>query len=323
MRTVSADAVDRALNWPALIGRLRAAFAAEPGGAEALLAPERHHHAIGRRGGRGATHLLMPAWSAAAPAPGSYLGTKIVSVFPDNARRGLPAVMGVYVLQSGDTGLPLAAIDGTRLTHWRTAAASALAADLLARPDASRLLVVGAGALAPHLARAHASVRRPSHVAVWDRRPAGADAVAAGLRRDGLPAEAVADLEAAVRAADVVTCATLSDRALLCGPWLRPGQHVDLVGAFTPAMREADDAALQRSRVFVDTPAACREGGDVAIALKSGALRNADVLADLHALCSGRHPGRGVPEEITLFKSVGAAVEDLAAAVLVWEALPA
>ncbi len=253
--------------------------------------------------------------------PGAYLGTKIVDVFPGNARLGLPAVMGVYVLQSGETGAPLAVIDGTRLTHRRTAAVSALAADLLARPDASRLLIVGAGALAPHLARAHAAVRPPSRIAVWNHRPAGAERLAAELRAGGLPAEAAPDLEAAVRAADTVSCATLSTAPLIRGGWLAPGQHVDLVGAFTMGMREADDACLRRARVFVDAPAALTEGGDVAVAIRDRALSEADVLADLAALCRGTHPGRDGAGEVTLFKAVGTAVADLAVAVAVWKAL--
>ncbi len=321
MRLVSADEIDRALDERGLIAALRRAFSAPDGTSSAFVAPTRHHHAIGPHGG--ATHLLMPAWSAGAPGPGAYVGTKIVDVFPGNGRLGLPAVMGVYVLQSGETGAPLAVLDGTRLTHRRTAAVSALGADLLARPEASRLLVVGAGALAPFLARAHAAVRPPSHVAVWNHRPAGAERLAASLRAEGMPAEAATDLEASVRVADVVCCATLSTAPLVRGDWLAPGQHLDLVGAFTMAMREADDACLARARVFVDTPAALTEGGEVAIAIRDGALGEADVLADLAALCRGIHPGRGGAGEITLFKAVGTAVADLAAAVAVWDALPA
>ncbi|WP_237478123.1 ornithine cyclodeaminase family protein [Lichenibacterium dinghuense] len=316
MRLVSADEIDRALDPRSLVEALRRAFASAT-----YVAPTRHHHAIGREGG--ATHLLMPAWSAGAPGPGAYVGTKIVDVFPDNGRLGLPAVMGVYVLQSGETGAPLAVLDGTRLTHRRTAAVSALAADLLARPDASRLLLVGAGALAPHLARAHAAVRPLSRIAVWNHRPAGAERLAAALRAEGFPAEAAPDLEAAVRAADTVCCATLATAPLLRGAWLAPGQHLDLVGAFTMGMREADDACLRRARVFVDTPAALFEGGDVAVAIRDGALREADVLADLAALCRGSHPGRGDAGEVTLFKAVGTAVADLATAVAVRDALDA
>ena len=312
MRIVGAEDLDRHLGFPALVAALRGAFR---GG---FVAPTRHHHHVGPAGGPGATHLLMPAWSADAPRPGAYVGTKIVDVFPDNGRLGLPAVMGVYVLQSGETGAPLAVLDGTRLTHWRTAAVSALGADILARPDAARLLIVGAGALAPVLARAHASLRALSHIAVWNHRPAGAERVAAGLRAAGLPAEAVADLEGAARAADILSCATLSTAPLIRGAWLRPGQHLDLVGAFTMGMREADDEALRRARVVVDTPAALTEGGDVAIAIRDGVLSREAVI-DLGALCRGEAAGRRSPDEITLFKPVGTAVADLATAILAWE----
>ncbi len=315
MRIVSAEDLDRLLAFPALVEALRGAFR---GG---FVVPTRHHHHVGTADG-GATHLLMPAWSADAPRPGAYVGTKIVDVFPDNGRLGLPSVMGVYVLQSGETGAPLAVLDGTRLTHWRTAAVSALAAGLLARPEASRLVLVGSGALAPYLARAHAGVRRPSHVAVWNHRPAGAERVAAELRGQGLPAEAVTDLEGAVRAADVVACATLSTAPLIRGAWLRPGQHLDLVGAFTMGMREADDAALRRARVVVDTPAALTEGGDVAIAIRDGVLGREAVI-DLGALCRGEATGRRSPDDITLFKPVGTAAADLATAILASEAASA
>jgi ornithine cyclodeaminase/alanine dehydrogenase-like protein (mu-crystallin family) len=314
MRIVSAEDLDRLLTFPAVVEALRKAFR---GG---FTAPTRHHHHVGAHGSAEAIHLLMPAWSDAAPAAGAYVGTKIVNVFPDNGRLGLPAVMGVYVLQSGETGAPLAVLDGTRLTHWRTAAVSALGADVLARPDASRLLVVGSGALAPFLARAHASVRPPSRIAVWNHRPAGAERLAETLRASGLPAAAVTDLEAAVRDADTVACATLSTAPLIKGAWLRPGQHVDLVGAFTMAMREADDEALRRSRVAVDTPAGLSEGGDVAIAIRDGVLQPSDVL-DLGALCRGEVSGRLGDHDITLFKPVGTAIADLAVAILAWEAV--
>lgn len=314
MRVVSADEIDAVLDFPSLVGALRRTFMSENG------APTRHHHHVGPEGGRHATHLLMPAWTAGTPGSGAYLGTKIVSVFPDNGRLALPAVLGVYVLQSGETGAPLAVLDGTRLTHWRTAAASALAADHLARPDAERLVLVGAGALAPFLVRAHSSMRQIRHVAVWNRRPEGAERLATQLADEGFTAEPVTDLARSVRAADIVSCATLSNSPLVEGAWLKQGSHLDLVGAFTLSMRECDDAALHRARVFVDTSAALHEGGDVALAIRDGILREADVVADLHALCRGA-PGRNGPDEITVFKSVGTAIEDLAAAVLVWEQL--
>jgi ornithine cyclodeaminase len=310
MRFFTAAEIDAALDFPTLIDALREAMR---GG---FIAPARHHHEIERADEPSATHLLMPAWTSGSDA-GDYLGVKIINVFPGNASRNLPAVSGLYLLQSGRTGEMLAALDGTRLTLWRTAAASALAASFLARPDARRLLIVGAGALAPFLARAHASVRRYESVAVWNRRAAGSLQTAAFLRGLGLPAAAVEDLPAAVADADVISCATLSSDPLIAGERLRPGQHLDLVGAFNMRMREADDEALRRARIFVDTEAALIEGGDVAIALHAGAVKESDIVADLPALCRGA-PGRLRKDDITLFKSVGAAIEDLAAAILVW-----
>jgi ornithine cyclodeaminase/alanine dehydrogenase-like protein (mu-crystallin family) len=311
MRVFSADDVDAALDFPALIDELAEAM---QGG---FIAPHRHHHAIERAGEPTATHLLMPAWTESASRAGPYLGAKIVNVFPGNAARGLPAVSGLYILQSGRTGETLAAIDGTRLTLWRTAAASALAARYLARSDARRLLVVGAGALAPDLARAHASVRPLTAVSVWNRNPGGARRLAAALAASDLPAQASDDLEGAVGTADIISCATLSTAPMIEGRWLRPGQHLDLVGAFSMSMREADDETLRRARIFIDTEAACVEGGDVAIGLASGVMARTEIAADLAALCRGAQ-GRRTSDEITLFKSVGAAIEDLAAAILVW-----
>ncbi len=311
MRHFTAAEIDAALDFPSLIDALGETFR---GG---FHAPQRHHHEIERAGEAAATALLMPAWTTPGAGAGDFLGVKIVNVFPGNSARGLPAVHGLYVLQSGVTGQALATMDGTRLTLWRTAAASALAARHLARPDAKRLLLVGAGSLAPFLARAHAAARPIESVAVWNHRPEGAHRLAQSLNAQGFQAHATGRLEDAVRAADIISCATLSQTPLVAGAWLRPGQHLDLVGAFSMRMREADDAALKRARVFVDTSAALSEGGDVAVALQSGAIARADVIADLAALVRGA-PGRGGAEEITLFKSVGAAVEDLAAAMLVW-----
>ena len=312
MRVFSADDVDAALTFPALVDALAEAFS---GG---LSAPTRHHHEIARVGEPNATHLLMPAWSEPGAAGGDYLGVKIVNVFPGNGARGLPAVQGLYVLQSGVTGAPIATLDGTRLTVWRTAAASALAARYLARAGARRLLIVGAGQLAPYLGRAHASVRPIEAIAGWNRRPEGAHRLAAALGGEGFNAHVVKRLEDGVRDADIISCATLSEAPLVAGAWLSGGQHLDLVGAFSMRMREADDAALKRARIFVDTEAAMSEGGDVALGLESGAIARADVAGDLAALVRGA-PGRGGEREITLFKSVGAAIEDLAAAMLVWK----
>jgi ornithine cyclodeaminase len=167
------------------------------------------------------------------------------------------------------------------------------------------------------------SQRPIREVSLWNHRPEKAEALARALSAEGLPVRAVRDLEGAVRTADLVSCATLSATPIVEGAWLKPGAHLDLVGAFNLRMREADDAAVRRARVFVDTPAATHEGGDVALALKAGAIPEDHVRGDLFGLCRGTIPGRGGAEEITLFKSVGTALEDLAAAMLVWRRLGA
>jgi alanine dehydrogenase len=305
----SAGQVHDALDYPSLIEALRQAFCA---GGEV---PVRHHHEVPRPGSDPATLLLMPAWQ-----PGKALGIKLVTISPGNAAHGLPAVQGVYLLLDGMTTRPLALLEGSALTLRRTACASALAAGYLARDDSRHLVMVGAGALALHLVRAHASVRPIGRVTIWNRTQAKAVALAAALAKEGLEARATGNLKAAVGQADIVSCATMSSEPVISGAWLPDGCHVDLVGAFRPTMREADDAAVRRSRVFVDTRSgALAEAGDIVLAIASGALAEADIRADLFELCRGTRSGRRDVKEITLFKSVGSALEDLAAARLVVE----
>jgi ornithine cyclodeaminase len=308
MRVVGADDIDRALTYAALIEALREAFRSD------IEVPVRHHHAIGN-----AMLLLMPAWTSGA---GSFLGTKVVTVFPDNARVSKAAVLGSYILMSGETGEPLAVMDGTSLTRWRTACASALAASYLAREDASHLVMVGAGALAPYLIRAHMTVRPIKRVTIWNRTRRNAVRAGFGLAIGGIEPEIADDLEAAVRAADIVSCATLSPTPIVRGQWLKKGAHLDLVGAFTPKTRETDDDAIKKSRVYVDTRAgAIKEAGDIVQPMRKGVLKKTGIRGDLFELCRGKAKGRTKATEITLFKSVGTALEDLAAAMLVWRNL--
>lgn len=308
MRTLSAEEVARALPYRPLVDALAAMFQA---GCEV---PLRHHHAV-RTGGPDATLLLMPAWQV-----GRHMGVKIVSVYPENPAKGLPAVIGVYLLFDAATGAPLAALDAPELTVRRTACASALAARFLAREDASNLLVVGAGALAPHLARAHAAVRPIRKIRIWNRRVEKAGELAVRLRDEGFDAACAPDLEAAAREADIVSCATLSAEPLIHGAWLKPGAHLDLVGAFRPHMRESDDEAVRRARLFCDTRrGALAEAGDLADPIGRGLISAEDVVAELAELCRGEKRGRESVDEITLFKSVGTALEDLAAAELALE----
>ena len=317
MQIIDAAAVDLALSYPALVDTLASAFR------QGAVQPVRHHHTIERPDGAASTLLLMPAWQdfhAAGTSEGGYAGVKIVTVAPDNNLRGKPAVTGVYLLMDGKTGEPLALIDGQRLTLWRTAAASALAGKYLAREDAAHLLLIGAGALAPYLARAHAAVRPIRKVSIWNRSPERAQALAEELAGEAFRTEVVNRAEDAAREADIVTCITLSQTPVVCGDWLKPGAHVDLVGAFRPNAREADDAAVKRSRVYVDTRrGALKEAGDIVMPIAAGVLKEGDVQGDLFELCRGQARGRQSADEITLFKSVGTAIEDLAAAMLVWK----
>lgn len=318
MLIIGPDAVEQSLTYAGLVEVLRAAFR------NGAVQPVRHHHTIERPDGAANTLLLMPAWNdlaAAGTSAGGHIGIKIVTVAPDNGAVGKPAVMGNYLLLDAASGEPQALIDGQKLTVWRTACASALAASYLARDDASHHLIVGAGALCLPLARAHAAVRPIAKVSIWNRRIDSARKAAEALRADGIDAEAVEDLDQAQRAADIISCATLSTVPLVKGALVKPGAHVDLVGAFSPTMRESDDELMRRGRVHVDTRAgATKEAGDIVQALQSGALTEGDIAGDLFDLTRGATAGRASAGEITVFKSVGAALEDLAAGIAVYKA---
>ncbi|MEJ1119002.1 ornithine cyclodeaminase family protein [Phyllobacterium sp. CCNWLW109] len=317
MKLVSPVEVDALLNWPDMINAIELAFR------QGVIQPVRHHHTVERPDGAASTLLLMPAWSdfdALGDSSKGYMGVKIVTVSPDNGAVSKPAVMGVYLLLDGKTGEPKALIDGQRLTLWRTAGASALAARYLAREDASKLVVLGAGALSGFLARAHSAIRPINDISIWNRNFAGAEKVAVELIRDGFNARAVEDKDAAIAEADIITAGTLSTEPLILGKHLKAGAHVDLIGAFTPKMRESDDECIKRARVFVDTrDGALKEGGDIVQPIKAGVIDSGHIIGDLFDLTRGTMRGRQSTGEITLFKSVGAALEDLAAGILVYE----
>ncbi|QSI33142.1 ornithine cyclodeaminase family protein [Variovorax sp. RKNM96] len=303
------EAATRApLGFDKLVPALRAAFAAE------AQVPPRHVHSIETAGADKGTVLIMPAWSDAG-----FLGIKTINIFPGNSARGLPGLHATYVLYDARTGVPLAMMDGNEITARRTAAASALGASFLARKDARRLLVLGTGRIARMLPAAHASVRPIDEVTVWNHRPEGAEALAAQLRAEGWNARAAVDLEAAVRSADIVSCATLATAPLVRGEWLAPGSHLDLIGSFTPAMREADVQCFAGARTFIDTNEALQKSGDLLDAIAAGTLRAPEVQGTLAELCRGQRPARMGSEERTVFKAVGSALEDLTAATLVWQ----
>jgi ornithine cyclodeaminase/alanine dehydrogenase-like protein (mu-crystallin family) len=308
MQHFDADATRDALPFDALIAALRALFIS---GCEV---PLRHTHALTADDGSPGTLLIMPAW-----LPGRFIGIKTVSVFAGNAARGLPGLYSTYTLYDANTGQPLAQMDGDQITARRTVAASALAASMLARRDARRLLVVGAGRVATLLPQAYRAVRAIDKVEVWARRVTQAEALAAQWRAAGLDATAVTDLAAAVAEADVVSCATLATAPLVQGAWLRPGSHLDLIGGFTPQMREADDTCFSDAQLYVDTDEALQKSGDLLGPMSRGVFAAEDMRGTLAALCRGQAVGRTSDVQRTVFKSVGNALEDLAAAMLVWQ----
>jgi ornithine cyclodeaminase len=315
LRLIDAAAVAAATPFEALVAALRDGFS------EGVDVPARHVHSWPDGAGANVTSLLMPAWTRPSPQGPGFYGVKIINVAPGNAARGLPGLHGSYTLFDAATGRPLALLDADALTARRTVAASALAAGYLARPDASRLLVVGAGRLAALLPAAHRAVRPIRHVQVWARRPEAAAALVAQWQAEGFEADAAAELPAAVAAADIVSCATLATEPLVQGAWLSPGSHLDLIGGFTPAMREADDDCFRGARIAVDTEEALAKAGDLLGPLSRGVFTAADVRATLAQLCRGSVPGRTQERQRTVFKSVGTALEDLAAARLVWAAV--
>jgi ornithine cyclodeaminase/alanine dehydrogenase-like protein (mu-crystallin family) len=308
MLVVTAADVHRICDWQPLIEALAEAHRGE---APLVDRSELHHMRAGAR----ETYFNLPAWQ-----PGVAMGTKIVTVMPKNPLRGdnLPAVQAAYVLCEGDTGTPLALMDGTAITYRKTAADSALGSKLLSRDDAETLLMVGAGGLATYLIAAHRAAR-PSirTVNLWNRDAAKARTLAASIG-----AEPVTDLERAAGNADIISCATASTVPLIRGSWLKPGAHLDLVGSYTPDMRESDDKAVQRSRIFVDSRwFAVDQPGDLAQPLARGIISRSQIEADLFDLCRSAHAPSRLPQDITLFKNGGGAHLDLFTALFIWRSL--
>ena len=301
------EAIAKSLDFSELIQSLKEAFAQG-----SIETPTRHHHDYANpKAGIDSTLLLMPSWEV-----GADLGVKLVTVSPKNTDLNLPLIHGLYILFNAVNGSLDLLLDAKELTSRRTAAASALASSLLSNKDSHTLMVVGTGELAPHLIRAHSAVRPISKVLVWGRNQKKAEKVRAVMAHE-VAIEVVQTIEGGMKQADIVSCATLSSEALILGQYFQPRQHIDLVGSFKPDMREADDEAISKSRLFVDTEIALKESGDLVIPLANGVMTEKDVQANLFDLCSGAKAGRKTKEEITLFKSVGHALEDLVAARLV------
>jgi ornithine cyclodeaminase/alanine dehydrogenase-like protein (mu-crystallin family) len=311
MKVFDAAAVHAALPWPYLIGALSQAHRGAMPASDVVVQSN--------PAGGGEQFITLPGW-----IPGGPIAVKMVGVFAGNERLSPPQanVQGLVAMFDGATGAPLLVADGAAMTARKTAGDSALAASLLARDDAEVLLVVGAGALAPHFAAAHMAAR-PSlkRVLVWNRTAAKADAVVAGLRRDGVDAQAAGDIDPAVASADVITCVTMSDRTLVKGALLKPGTHLDLVGAYMTSLRETDEEALSRGRIFVDTRRGMENTGDLGPALASGLVPVTAIAGDHFDLAQGRVQGRRSAGEITIFKNVGGAHLDVFTAIALNDAV--
>ncbi|MCI5083540.1 MAG: ornithine cyclodeaminase family protein [Saprospiraceae bacterium] len=312
MRQVSADQLEKLLDYPSIIDALEEAFC------EDYTVPPRHHHDFPNPPLQtDSTLLLMPAWENSG-----LLGVKLIVASPENGQFGLPAIQGLYFLFEKKTGTPIAQLEAKTLTGIRTAAASALASRYLSRPNSERLLMVGTGALAPRLIEAHAAVRPIREVVVWGRNPEKATAVAENVQLPGVEIRPEKDLAKAIPQADIISVATLSKEPLINGKYLQAGQHLDLVGSFKPDMREADDEVVKRAVLYADVRAmASKESGDLAIPLANGLIQMKDIKADLFEMCQKIQVGRQQESDITCFKSVGHALEDLAAAKLAYQRL--
>ena len=313
MKNIFVQYNENSLPYKKLIAALDSAFKQD------IHSPIRHHHHLNVPGKKGATLLLMPAW-----LEGEYLGVKQVSVFPSNSEAGIPGLNSIYILSCAKTGQPLAQFDGNVITARRTAAAAALGAQYLSRKNSKRLLMVGAGKVASQVVQAMCAVREIEEIQVFDIYEASAARLVDQIQDEmKIKASVVKkeDLPHVVAWADIVSCATLSEEPLIFGEWVKPGTHIDLIGSFTPTMREADDELMKKAQVFADfKEAALTETGDFISPIRSGAITEDHIIGDFFTLSRGQHTGRQQftdPEnDISVFKAVGSSIEDLAAAML-------
>lgn len=303
---INANYIENNTQFSELIHTIGASFAEQNS-----IVPMRHHHDFPNpKMENDSTLLLMPAWN-----PSKDAGVKIVTVSPENGQLDLPSINGIYIYFDAVTGIPKAIMDAKSLTAKRTAAASALASAFLSRENSSSLLMIGTGALSANLIKAHAAVRPITNVFVWGRNYSKAESITNELKDENFTITPIKTIEEKITKVDIISCATLSKTPLVLGEFLQPGQHIDLVGAYKKDMRESNNIAISKSSVFVDTyQGGLKESGDIVIPLQEGILKEEDIKADLFEMCTEQKIRRTSNEEITLFKSVGHALEDLAAA---------
>jgi ornithine cyclodeaminase len=303
---IDANFIDTHTDFPELIQELKRHFLDQN-----IVVPLRHHHDFPNpEVDTDSTLLLMPAWN-----PSKNAGVKIITVSPKNGQFDLPSIQGTYIYLDATKGTIKAVLEAKELTVKRTAAASALASSYLSRKNSKSLLMIGTGALSTNLIKAHASVRSIDTVYVWGRNYEKAKKIASDLKSEFRSIHAIKTINEKISEVDIISCATLSKTPLVLGNQLRSGQHIDLVGAYKKDMRESDDDTILKASIFLDTfQGGLKESGDIVIPINSGILKREDIKADLIELAAGSSQGRISENEITLFKSVGHALEDLAAA---------
>ncbi len=314
MHNISAEDINRVCDYASLVDRFEQLHREEPAILKDMLLTQQNSES-----GTENNALIRAAWSSS-----QALGIKSATIFPDNTvKTEMPAIHAVYLLFEATHGTPVAVMDGTTLTYYKTAADSALGGKLLARHDLSTMAMIGAGAMAPHLIKAHCAVHHSLQtVIIWNRTASKAEKLADEISIRGVEIKATQDIEAAVLQADLVSSATMTREPLILGDWLKSGSHVDLVGAFTPDMREVDDAAIRKSRIFVDSrKTTIGEIGEIQIPIDAGIIGEEDILADLFDLCSQTKPGRLTDDEITLFKNGGGGHLDLMTACFIYDQL--
>lgn len=313
MKILNAQQTDAALDYPGLIEALRQAHASGK-------RPQSNTTVLQDRQNSDNQFVSLVAWLEA-----EAVAVKLVGVFPNNVRLPVaqPSIQGTVTLFSGQTGEALMVCDGAIETFKKTAADSALGASLLARKDANTLLVVGAGGLAPHVVQAHCASRSTiRQVFIWNRNFDKAEKLAGRLDIAGVDIAAVQNLDDAVVKADIISCVTMSTNPLVKGKLLKEGAHVDLIGAYMPDMREADDDVFRRAgQVFVDTRHCCDGSGELGIPLATGLISREQIEADLIELCQAKHPGRSDDRQITVYKNVGGGHLDLFAAQYLYSTL--
>jgi len=303
---ITSEEIEQSTDFLELINSLKIAFKDNT-----TLIPMRHHHDFPNpEVGEDSTLLLMPAWN-----PSKDAGVKIVTVSPENGQFNLPSIQGTYIYLDAIKGSIKALLEAKNMTAKRTAAASALASSYLSREDSASLLMIGTGALSVNLIKAHASVRPIKQVYVWGRSINKAQVICNELEEETFTVTPVQNIEDVISTVDIISSATLSKTPLVLGKYLVEGQHVDLVGAYKKDTREADDEVITKGNVYIDTyQGGLKESGDIVMPLKTGVLKEKNIKADLFELCANKKSGRETESEITVFKSVGHALEDLAAA---------